>query len=273
MTDSPIPTASYGILQQSQNEHDFNPAVEQIKSKGFAILDSGYSTSELESLVDAFEQTRKDYLKTYGETRLRDINEHQTIRSPLTLGNPAFLNLAMNENLHSTLRLLIAGKFLLNQQNGLINPARDVSTQGAWHRDLPYQHFVSSRPLAINALFCIDDFTFENGATFVLPESHKSEDFPSPQYIQQNAVQIEAKAGSFIVLDCMVFHSGGYNKTDAERRGVNHLFTIPYFKQQIKIPDNLKTTNLSDSEKEILGFGFQEPGSIEDYFSTRSGKP
>ena len=32
-------------------------------------------------------------------------------------------------------------------------------TQLAYHRDLPYQHFVSSRPLAISALFCIDPFT------------------------------------------------------------------------------------------------------------------
>jgi ectoine hydroxylase-related dioxygenase (phytanoyl-CoA dioxygenase family) len=273
MTDSQIPTASYGILQQSLIGSDVNPLVEQVKSRGFAVLDSGYTASELESLVDAFDKTRKSYLKTYGETRLRSINEHQTIRSPLTHGNRAFLNLAMNENLHSVLRQLIAGKFVLNQQNGLINPAREVSTQGAWHRDLPYQHFVSSRPLAINALFCIDDFTFENGATFVLPESHKAEDFPSAQYIQENALQVEAKAGSFIVLNCMVFHAGGYNQTDAERRGVNHVFAIPYFKQQIKIPGNLETSDLSDAEKEILGFGFQEPGTTEDYFSTRPRQP
>ena len=37
--------------------------------------------------------------------------------------------------------------------------------QSAFHRDLPYQHFTSSRPIAINALFCADEFTNENGAT------------------------------------------------------------------------------------------------------------
>ena len=167
---------------------------------------------------------------------------------------------------------MIRGKFILNQQNGSINPPQESYNQGAWHRDLPYQHFVSTKPLAINALFCIDDFTFQNGATFVLPASHKSEAFPSEKYIRKNAIQVEAKAGSFIVLDSMEFHTGGFNKTNLERRGVNHLYTIPYFKQQINIPRNLKNVDLSDEEKDILGFGCMEPESISGYFSTRTGK-
>jgi ectoine hydroxylase-related dioxygenase (phytanoyl-CoA dioxygenase family) len=273
MTDSRIPSESYGILQQDPLELDFDEVVEQVRNLGYAILDSGYSVTELEGFETAFEQTRKRYLDTHGEARLRSISEYHTIRSPLTHGDRAFLDLALNENLLSILRQLIAGKFVLNQQNGLINPPRENGTQGAWHRDLPYQHFVSSRPLAINALFCVDDFTVENGATFVLPESHKSEAFPNAQYIEENALQIEAKAGSFIVLDCMLFHAGGYNQTVAERRAVNNVFNIPYFKQQINIPGNMESSNLSDTEKEIMGFGFQEPGSIEDYFSTRVSGP
>mgnify|MGYP003648832125 CR=1 FL=1 len=270
MTHSRIPVASYGTLQQSKIESEFDAVVDQVKTLGYAILDSGYQAGELEDFLEAFKRTRKQYVARHGEDQLRRINEYHTIRSPLTQGDPAFLKLVMNENLQATLRQLIAGKYILNQQNGLINPPREISTQGAWHRDLPYQHFVSSRPLAINALFCVDDFTRENGATFVLPRSHQSEEFPSAQYIQENAVQVEAKAGSFIVLDCMVFHAGGYNDTDAERRAVNHVFNIPYFKQQINIPGNIDASKLSLIEKEILGFGFQEPGSIEDYFSTRS---
>ena len=270
MTHSRIPVASYGILQQSKIESEFDAVVDQVKTLGYAILDSGYQAGELENFLEAFKRTRKQYVARHGEDQLRRINEYHTIRSPLTQGDPAFLKLVMNENLQATLRQLIAGKYILNQQNGLINPPREISTQGAWHRDLPYQHFVSSRPLAINALFCVDDFTRANGATFVLPRSHQSEEFPSAQYIEENAVQVEAKAGSFIVLDCMVFHAGGYNDTDAERRAVNHVFNIPYFKQQINIPGNIDASKLSSIEKEILGFGFQEPGSIEDYFSTRS---
>ncbi|MCK9398158.1 MAG: phytanoyl-CoA dioxygenase family protein [Methylobacter sp.] len=271
-TNNNIPSASYGILQQNLCESTLDEVAEQIRSLGYAILDSGYTAPELQSISEKFERTRERYIEIYGEAKLKNLNEFHTIRSPLTHGGDAFLRLALNENLLSLLKKLIQGEFILNQQNGVINPPQETYNQGAWHRDLPYQHFVSTKPIAINALFCVDDFTFENGATFVLPASHKSEAFPSENYVKKNALQVEAKAGSFIVLDCMIFHAGGFNKTDLERRAVNHLYNIPYFKQQINIPMNMDNVKLSDEAKNILGFTYAEPTSISGYFSKRTSK-
>ena len=271
-TANSIPEASYGILQQNLSDSAIDEALEQVRNLGYAIADSGYSTTELKSISEEFNRTREYYVKTYGDAKLRSLNEFHTIRSPLTHGGDVFLRLAINKTLLSILKKLIPGKFILNQQNGVINPPQETYNQGAWHRDLPYQHFVSSTPLAINALFCVDDFTLENGATFVLPASHKSEAFPSSSYVRKNAIQVEAKAGSFILLDCMVYHSGGFNKTQSMRRAVNHVFNIPYFKQQINIPMNMKDDNLSSEVRDILGFAYAEPISISDYLSTRTSK-
>jgi len=270
--DNNIPSASYGILQQNRPDSALDEAAEQVRNLGYAIIDSGYTAPALQSISEAFDCTREHYVETYGESKLRSLNEFHTIRSPLTHGDEAFLRLALNENLLSVLRKLIPGKFILNQQNGVINPSQETYNQSAWHRDLPYQHFVSTKPLAINALFCVDDFTVENGATFVLPASHKSEAFPSSNYIRRNAIQVEAKAGSFILLDCMVFHAGGYNTTHSVRRAVNHVYNIPYFKQQINLPMNMKNASLSAEAKDILGFNYMEPNSIAQYFSARTGK-
>lgn len=271
-TVSKIPEASYGILQQNLSGSTLDEAAEQVRNLGYAIIDSGYTAPELQSISEEFNRTREHYVETYGESKLRSLNEFHTIRLPLTHGGESFLRLALNENLLSILRKLISGKFILNQQNGIINPPQETYNQCAWHRDLPYQHFVSSKPLAINALFCVDDFTFENGATFVLPASHKAESFPSENYVRRNAVQVGAKAGSFILLDCMMFHAGGFNKTNSVRRAVNHVYNIPYFKQQISIPMNMQNANLSVEERDILGFNYVEPTSISDYLSTRAGK-
>lgn len=267
-----IPTDSYGVLQQEKPLSDLDESVEQIKNLGYAILDSGYSTLELQFISKQFDQLRKLYIQQFGEDNLRNANELNTIRSPLIFKEKAFLNLALNENLMALLKKIIPGKFILNQQNGIINPPQATYNQGLWHRDLPYQHFVSSKPLAMNALFCVDDFSFENGGTFVLPGSHKNEAFPSEKYVQNHAIQIEAKAGSFIVLDCMIFHSGGYNKTNTARRAVNHIFNIPFFKQQINIPMNIDSADLTVEAKEILGFNYVEPVSILDYLSKRNNK-
>lgn len=269
---SHIPDASYGVLVQDKPASELDEIAEQVRRLGYAILDSGYTADELKQLSEAFNQTRADYIQTYGEARLRSANEFHTIRALLTHGDPVFVRLATNQNLMTVVGKLIVGKFILNQQNGVINPPRETYNQRAWHRDLPYQHYVSSNPLAINALFCVDDFTLENGSTFVLPATHKTVNYPSESYIQRNALQVEAKAGQYILLDCMLFHSGGFNCTDKERRAVNHVYTIPYFKQQIKIANNIEAKRLAPNERDILGLSYQEPLSIEQYLSTRDKK-
>lgn len=266
---SPIPVANYGVLLQDPPASDLDEIAEQTRRLGYAILDSGFSADELLSISEAFNRTHTAYVQTWGEQRLRSANEIHTIRAPLTQGDPAFLRLATRQNLMSVLSKLITGKFILNQQNGVINPPGETYNQGAWHRDLPYQHYVSNSPLAVNALFCIDDFTLENGSTFVLPASHKAVNYPSEAYIRRNAVQVEAKAGQYILLDCMLFHSGGFNRTDKARRAVNHVYTIPYFKQQIKLPELMAKLDLTPMEREIFGFGYQEPTSIDQYLDHR----
>ncbi|MGO4303084.1 phytanoyl-CoA dioxygenase family protein [Cupriavidus sp. RAF12] len=263
---------AYGVLRQRQCNSRYDAVAEEVRERGYSVLEAACTSQEVQALSVAFDSVRERYINGYGESRLRALDEYNTIRALLTHGEEAFLRLALNEHLLATLRLLIEGKFVLNQQNGIINPSREKYNQGKWHRDLPYQHFVSSRPLAVNALFCLDDFTLENGATFVLPGSHKTEELGSDGYVERNRLQIEAKAGSFIVLDCMLYHTGGTNQTDSPRRAVNHVFTIPFFRQQIQLPRNLDDARLTPTARDVLGFDYVEPVSVEDYFTSRERK-
>lgn len=103
-----------------------------------------------------------------------------------------------------------------------------------------------------------------------LPCSHKSEKFPSGTFIDNHSVKVTAPAGSFIVLDCMVFHRGGFNNTESRRRAINHVFTIPYFRQQINIPNCISnSSNLSDYQKEILGFKYQALAGVKEFLNSR----
>jgi hypothetical protein len=264
-----VPSAFYGVLERSEADGPLDEAAEQVRALGYAVIDSGYESSELARLSEAFDAVREAYIDRYGRVYLENLDELNNIRLMLAHGDDTFLRLALNKSVLKTVSLLISGKFVLNQQNGVINPPNEKYNQGAWHRDLPYQHFVSTTPLAINALFCVDDFTAENGATFVLPASHRTGPFPSPSHVRKNAVQVEAKAGQFIILDCMAFHSGGYNHGSRPRRAVNHVYNIPYFKQQIKIADVVDGDGLSPRAREILGFTFQEPRSVDEYLKSR----
>ncbi len=121
---SHIPDASYGVLVQDKPASELDEIAEQVRRLGYAILDSGYTADELKQLSEAFNQTRADYIQTYGEARLRSANEFHTIRALLTHGDPVFVRLATNQNLMTVVGKLIVGKFILNQQNGVINPPR-----------------------------------------------------------------------------------------------------------------------------------------------------
>ena len=269
----PIPAGkAYGILQRDGWDDPALQAADQVKRLGYAIVDSCFSQAEVADIAEQFDATRAAYTAAWGQDYLKSLDENNSIRLPMALQPAPFRKLAFEKNMLAVVSKLINGQFILNQQNGVINPAGASYNQGSWHRDLPYQHFISDVPLAVNALYCVDDFTSENGGTWVVPASHKVPNYPSDAYVAAHALQINAKAGQFIVLDCMAYHTGGFNRSSADRRAVNHVYTIPYFSQQIQIPGNVDETGLTAEQRRMLGYDYPTPASVNAYLSSRGRK-
>lgn len=269
MKNSP-PSKYYGVLRRENPATPLDELVEQVQRNGYCVFDPALDSGAVSAISVAFDNVHKSYVTKWGEDFLRDHDELNSIRLPMAVELQPFLDIASMPELLRLVGSLIEGSFLLNQQNGVINPPGDRYNQGAWHRDLPYQHYVSNSPLAINALYCVDDFTTENGSTWVLPASHRSEAFPSEHFLESNALQVTATAGQFIILDCMTYHSGGFNSTTKSRRAINHVYTIPYFKQQIRIPGQVDASTLTAAQADLLGFKYAEPASVEQYLRQRS---
>jgi len=257
---------SYGVRQQRSPG---SAAVEELLTLGYCVLDSGYSKAQIRGVAQLFDRVRKQYVDTFGLERLKACNEHNGIRLPLAF-DASFVKVAMNPAVLGLVASVIDNQFILNQQNGVINPPREGYNQGAWHRDLPYQHFVASKPLGVNALYCVDDFTADNGASHVLPGSHQHEAFPSDAYVEKMAKQVVAPAGSFILMHAMLFHRGGANRTARPRRAVNHLYTTAFIKQQIDIPAALAGARPPAKRvADLLGFRYRMPRSVADFLDSR----
>ncbi|HEV7407068.1 MAG TPA: phytanoyl-CoA dioxygenase family protein [Bradyrhizobium sp.] len=264
----------YGVHTQIHSETAVDQAVEAIRLVGFAVVNGGYSADELQKFASAFDRTIASTQARYGgRDALAKIDEHNTIRAPLA-SDRLFLDLALNANVLAICRRMVGGYVILNQQNGIVNPPNAQHyNQAAFHRDLPYQHFVSSRPLAINALFCLDPFTMDNGATRVVPASHKDEAFPSDATVNALQVAVTAEAGCFIMLDAMLFHSGGVNRTGTARRAVNHLYSIPLIRQQIDLPGFLGADYVSDPDtRRLLGYEVRTPPDVAAFYAAQSAK-
>lgn len=268
-----IPKSNYGISEYNKIISDIDKNIEDVCINGFTVLNDCFSKSEIEEISKSFDDTKEKFYKLYSYTHLQSLNEHNGIRAPFLIDKTGiFVKLATNDKLLQLVSKLIKGSFYLNQQNGIINPAGSTYNQGMWHRDLPYQHFTSSSPLGINALYCVDDFTIENGSTFVLPGTHKVIIFPSDIFVEENAKQITAKAGSYIVLDCMIFHSGGINNSSNDRRAVNHVFTIPHIKKQIDYHFDEIPSIVPEKVKSIFDNNGNISHGINEYLESRKKK-
>jgi Phytanoyl-CoA dioxygenase (PhyH) len=267
--------ARYGVKEALAARDDLDVRVEELRLLGYTTLSSGLSQQALDRLSVMFDQAELSYKQSAAEKHLdlAAIGERDIIRVLPTVA-PEFWEVAFNERLHKLLSQMLGDYYILNQVNGLVNRANASRySQAAYHRDLPYQHFVCSRPIAINALFAMDDFTVENGATRVIPASHTREAFPSDGTIRRIEKQVTVPRGTFIVLDCMAYHAGSTNYSSVDRRAVNHVFTIPMLRQQLHLPSIIGSTDgLTDWQRKVLGFGHDEYRSIDEWFASRARK-
>ncbi len=270
---------SYGVKEQAPSGDEISQAVESLRLVGYAVIDSGYSPASRSEIADAFSRAYKIQLELHGGGEaLAQIDEHNTIRAPLAYED-AFVDLACNANILKLAKMLFGGShmtgtYVVNQQNGVINPRKgNAYGQSAFHRDLPYQHFVTSRPIALSALYCVDPFTASNGATLVVPGSHKEEKFPSAETANKIATPIEAPAGSFLVLDSMIYHAGGTNNTERDRRAVNTVYSLPLIRQQIELAGVVgEGRSLSEDAVHLLGLNYPSVGNIDEYYHNKRAK-
>ena len=97
---------------------------------------------------------------------------------------------------------------------------------GLWPIPRPHPPFVA------NAVIAVDDFTVENGATMLVPESHKWHDRPVQQPPDISPIQVEMSAGSMLIWTGALWHGGGANRSDSSRLAIDINFNLSYLRQQ-----------------------------------------
>jgi ectoine hydroxylase-related dioxygenase (phytanoyl-CoA dioxygenase family) len=262
-------TKSYGINKVVSAERYSEKILEEFYSIGYAIVENVVSPDELQLLRSELDRIYKIQAESFGPENLKKINEEYMARALLCYSEP-YLNLARNATIMEYVERIMGKYFLLHLQNGIINMPGREHHQSSWHRDFPYQNWVSSEPIGCNAFYCIDEFNKETGSTFLLPFSHKMPHMLSASYLEKHAIQVEAKAGSVLLFDSMLFHKAGYNSSPNIRRGVNHLYARAMVRQQINLPEMLKGKYATDPFLNmLLGYDAQSSLSVDDFRNRR----
>lgn len=84
-------------------------------------------------------------------------------------------------------------------------------------------------PLVVGSLWGIDEYTVANGGTEIIPGSHTQVEEQVPE---TQPIHVVMPAGSVLLFDGGLFHRGGANTTDQERRAISLNYCCAWLRQQ-----------------------------------------
>ena len=120
----------------------------------------------------------------------------------------------------------------------------------AWGNHLPR----SIEP-QFNTIWALTDFTAENGATRVVPGSHRWQD--GQKATADDQCQAEMRQGSVLVYSGSVIHSGGENRSQEIRMGLNLTYCLGWLRQEenqfLSCPPYI-ARHLPQALQELLGY-------------------
>lgn len=101
-----------------------------------------------------------------------------------------------------------------------------------------------------NSIWLLDDFTVDNGATRVVPGSHRSGRVPGEAMSDVRAAHPEevlllAPAGTVVVFNSHLWHGGTVNRSTAPRRALHSYFTRRGNSQQLNQGKYIRQETLS----------------------------
>jgi ectoine hydroxylase-related dioxygenase (phytanoyl-CoA dioxygenase family) len=143
-------------------------------------------------------------------------------------------------------------------------------TAQAIHRDqwaFDFFPFPSGYEVQCNTLWAMTDFTERNGATRVIPGSHRLED--RLEFTQADTVPAEMEQGSVLLYTGALYHGGGANRSDAVRLGLNITYNLAWLRQEenqyLSVPLEI-ARELPESLLRLMGYaqGAYALGYVDD---------
>jgi len=202
---------------------------EVIARDGCAVVDRVASPEQLAkfaSEVEPYERANAagsdDFAgrrtKRTGALIARSATTRDFVTHPLVLGTIArVLGHATGHQLHLTQLISI----------GPGEPMQQI------HRDqwaFDFFPFPSGYEVQCNTIWAVTDFSAENGATRVIPGSHRYAD--KLKFVEEQTEPAEMVAGSVLFYTGALYHGGGANRSQEIRRGLNLTYNLAWLRQE-----------------------------------------
>lgn len=212
---------------------DLDQAAEDVRAFGVARIEGVLHGAALARVRDAlYRAAASDRERGWNSRFISDNPEDHTNQRVwgLLSRDPVFSDLAEHPTALHFVRTFLGWPALLS------NISANITGPGGGEMVLHADQGFAPQPWGgiqgLNVAWAIDDFTDENGATRIVPGSHRHNRTPTPDD-GLHTVALEAPAGSAIVMEGRVWHRTGFNRTeDRHRAGIFGFYTLPIYLPQ-----------------------------------------
>src|SRR5262245_59761805 len=230
--------------------------LDALATDGFVILERVLTPGEIAALRAALEP----YLQGqhFGRNRFEGLRSQRVYA--LLAKDPVFGDLVSHPRILRLLDRLLEPNYLLSAALAIhLGPGEDAQ---AFHHDDGSYHIPRPRPpVAVSTIWAIDDFTADNGATELIPGSHRWGD-ERPAADDARVRRMVMDAGSVVVFLGTVWHRGGANRSDRPRLGITPQYCQPWARQlenmALAVPFEV-AARYARRVQELLGFSIHPP--------------
>jgi ectoine hydroxylase-related dioxygenase (phytanoyl-CoA dioxygenase family) len=230
--------------------------LDELRRNGFVVLEGLVGSDQLAAI--------RAELAPYLTGRLFGRNDFEGLRSErvyaLLAKAPSVAVLVEHPAVLQVADSVLDPDYLLSANLAInVHPGE---TAQSLHADDGYCRIPRPRqPMGVSAIWAIDEFTDDNGATEVVPGSHAwAEERPGPDEWQVQ--QITMPAGSAVLLMGTLLHRGGANRSDRTRLGITPQYCQPWIRQienmSLAIPPPVAST-FSPRVQALLGYSIHPP--------------
>lgn len=241
----------------------------ELKTKGYVILRDKISSDWLDKLSIAidksFTEHRKIQLKNNNDIKTEGVALHVLLNDFIFID---FLKYLQNTGFIQELEdNFFESKCILNSFSALDNLPNQPNFSAVVHRDLRF--YSGDFPIMINCLVMVDDFTIENGGTYLLAKSHLEKRKPSDEEFFANADQATGKRGDILIFNANVWHSSALNTTQKHRRAIPITISKSFMKQLLDYPRAIGYDKMNEFDYEfqqLLGYHSRVPSSLDEWY-------
>lgn len=241
----------------------------ELKEQGYTIIRNIVNEdwiNILENVVDkAFIEHRRTQIENNNDIRTDGVALHVLLSDPIFI---QFLEHLQSINFFDFLQHnFFKSKCIINSFSALNNLPNQPNFSTIVHRDLRF--YSGDFNIMLNCLLMVDDFTLENGGTYLLPYSHLEESKPTDKEFFNNAIQVVGNKGDIVVFNANVWHSAAPNKTQNGRRAIPITVSKSFMKQLLDYPRAIgydKIDNFSLELQQLLGYHSRVPSSLNEWY-------